>query len=194
MFSVFTHLFHVERARQRITRSALSSGFAVPALGTMQINATDTAPLLATNMRGTFLLTRKSPDHAVRYGFSPCPIEEEGVLVTELAQKLWELSTAHEWGIRCRGVPEAVESFRAVNLEPRTIVVSETLARKILGQDVGALEGLAGTVDRVQVFVTSLPENIALVALAPASAGLCVRVGDNIGLIVRPLAFRVVRT
>lgn len=194
MFSVFSHLFHVERARQRITRSAMSAGFAMPALGTMQINATDTTPLLATNMRGTFLLTRKAADHSVRYGFSPCPIEDEGLLAIELAQKLWELSFVHEWGIRCRGVLEAVESFRAVNLEPRTIVVSETLARKILGQDAGALEGLAGTVDRVQVFVTTLPENFALVALAPANAGLCVRVGDNIGLIVRPLAFRVVQT
>lgn len=190
-FSVFSSLFHVERARQRITRSVMSSGFATPAMGEINLHD-DEPPLLATNMRGTFLMTRVK-DGIGRYGFSPCPVDEEGTLLTELAQKLWDFSTVHEWGIRCRGVLEAAESMRLAGLEPRTIVVSEQLARGVLGQETPP-EGLAGTVDRMQVIVTSLPENYALVALAPMMAGVCVRTGENIGVLVRPHAFRVVRT
>jgi hypothetical protein len=193
-FSVFSHLFLVERARQRIKRSATAAGFATPALGEIDINATDTDPLLATNMRGTFLLTRKTPNGIARYGFSPCFIEEEGVLATELAIRLWDGSETCGWDIRCKSVPEAVESFGQASLEPRTLVVSAALARGILGQEAPVPEGLAGTVNRMQVLVTSLPETVALVALAPVSAGLCVRMGDSIGIIMRPKAFRVVRT
>jgi hypothetical protein len=190
-FSVLSNLFHVERARQRITRSVMSAGFALPALGEINLN-NDEPPLLATNMRVTFLLTRVK-DGIGRYGFSPVPIEEEAGLVTELARKLWEFSTVHGWGIRCRGVSEAVESMRLQNLEPRTIVVSEHLARGVLGQETPP-EGLAGVVDRMQVIVTNIPETVALVALAPMMAGICVRTGDHVGLLVRPLAFRVVQT
>jgi hypothetical protein len=128
-----------------------------------------------------------------RYGFSPCPAEDEGAVVTELARVLWEMSYAHEWGIRCRGVPQAVEGFRALGLEARTLVVSSQLARGILEQADLPPEGLVGAVDKMQVLVTTLPENTAIVALAPANAGMCVRVGDNLGMLVRPLAFRVVR-
>lgn len=193
-FSVLSHMLHVERHRQRITRSVMAAGFAQPALGEIQIEKDDDDPILATNMRSTFLLTRKSKEGVARYGFSPCPAEDEGAVVTELARVLWEMSYAHEWGIRCRGVPQAVEGFRALGLEARTLVVSSQLARGILEQADLPPEGLVGAVDKMQVLVTTLPENTALVALAPANAGMCVRVGDNLGMLVRPLAFRVVRT
>lgn len=194
-FSVLSHLLNVERHRQRITRSAMSSGFATPALGEIQLSSGEEAPpMLATNMRGTFLYTRKSRDNVVRYGFSICPVDEEGVLVTELARVLWELSEVHKWGIRCRAVASAVEAFKVQGLEARTLVVSAQLARGVLGQESLPPEGLAGTSDKMQVLVTNLPENVALVALAPAKAGTCLRVGDNIGMLVRPQAFRVVQT
>jgi hypothetical protein len=194
-FSVLSHLLHVERHRQRITRSAMAAGFATPALGEIQLRDSDGGePLLATNMRGTFLRTRKSRDHVIRYGFSPCPVEAEGVLVSELARVLWDLSEAHHWDLRCRAVPEAVETFRARGMEPRTVVVSSQFARTVLGQETPPPEGLAGVVDKMQVLVTLLPEDVALVALAPISAGTCVRVGDNIGMLIRPSAFRVVHT
>lgn len=192
-FSVLSHLLHVERQRQRITRSAMSSGFAVPALGEIELGSAPETPMIATNMRGTFLVTRRSREGVARYGFTPCPVEEEGVLVTELARVLWELSTAHSWGIRCNTVALAVESFRVSGLEPRTLVVSSQLARSVLGSETLPPEGLAGVADKMQVLVTTLPEDHALVALAPAHAGACVRVGDNIGMLVRPQAFRVVR-
>jgi len=194
-FSVLSHLLHVERHRQRITRSAMASGFATPALGEIQLRENNAQePLLASNMRGTFLRTHKSRDHVVRYGFSACPVEEEGVLVTELARVLWDLSEAHGWDLRCRAVVTAVEAFRERGMEPRTLVVSSQLARAVLGQEAPPPEGLAGVVDKMQVLVTLLPENIALVALAPINAGTCVRVGDNIGMLIRPSAFRVVQT
>jgi hypothetical protein len=182
-FSVFAHLLHVGAA-----------GFATPALGEILLNKVEEPALLATNMRGKFLLTRKTTDGVARFGFSPCSADDEPVLLTELATALWELSTVHEWGIRCRGVPEAVESFQAVGLEARTVVVSAQMAQSVLGQDALPPEGLAGNVGKMTVVVTALPENYALVALAPENAGACVRTGDNIGMLIRPQAFRVVRT
>ncbi len=192
-FSVLSHLVGVERTRQRITRSPTSAGFATPALGEVHLGE-GTEPLLATNMRGTFLQTRKSRDNVARYGFSTCPVDEEHILVTELARVLWDLSYPHEWGIRCTAVPAAVEAFQAQGLEPRTLVVSTQLAREVLKSETSPPEGLAGTVDRMQVLVTGLPENVALVSLAPARAGMCVRVGNDVGVLIRPMAFRVVRT
>jgi hypothetical protein len=205
-FSVLSHLLFVERHRQRITRSVTSAGFATPAMGEIDLRPEDEGPMLASNMRGTFLLTRKSRENIARYGFSPCPPEDEGVLATELVRVLEMLSDAHGWGIRCRGVAEAVESLRGSGLVPRTIVVSTALARTALGQET-PVEGFLGTVahaapNRVlgdgsgdmQVLVTNFPENIALVALAPVKAGWCVRSGDNLGMLVRLQAFRVVRT
>jgi hypothetical protein len=192
-FSVLSHLFHVERARQRINRSPSASGFATPSLGEVQLGSQDEPCLLASNMRGTFLVTRKVGSLA-RYGFSPCTVDEEWTLVGELARVLWDLSEAHEWGLRCKGVPEAVEALRGSGLEARTLVVPSALAQSVLGQAEAPSDGLVGTVDRMQVLVTNLPENTALVALAPSRAGICVRVGDHIGMLLRPLAFRVVRT
>lgn len=193
-FSVLSHVLHVERHRQRITRSAMSAGFATPALGEIQLSGSDEPALLATNMRGTFLPTRKSRDGIVRYGFSTCPVGEEGVLATELARVLWEGGPEEGWGIRCSAVATAIEAFRGKGLEPRTLVVSSQLAREVLGQETPPPEGLAGIVDKMQVLVTGLPENVALVALPPARAGFCVRVGDSMGMLVRPHAFKVVRT
>jgi len=193
-FSPFSHLLSVDRTRLRLNRSATAAGFAMPALGEVQLTNVPEPALLATNMRGTFLLTRKSSEGIARYGFSPCEPANEPVLLTELARVLWELSPQHEWDIRCSGVPEAVESFRTHGLEARTVVVSSQLARSVLGQDALPPEGLAGTVGKMQVLVTGLPENVALVALAPENAGVCVRTGDNMGMLVRPQAFRVVQT
>jgi hypothetical protein len=160
-------------------------------LGEIEIGSSDEPLLLASNMRGTFLQTRKSAGGIVRYGFSSCTVADEGVLTTELARVLWDLPETH--GIRCNAVATAVEAFRGHGLEPRTLVVSSQLARTVLGQDVPP-EGLAGVMDTMQVLVTGLPETVALVALAPRQAGLCVRVGDNIGMLVRPQAFKVVHT
>jgi hypothetical protein len=191
-FSVISHLLHVERHRQRITRSAMASGFATPALGEIEIGSSEEPLLLATNMRGTFLQTRKSFGGIARYGFSTCTVADEGVLATELARVLWDLPETH--GIRCNAVATAVAAFHSHGLEPRTLVVSSQLARTVLGQDALPPEGLAGAVDKMQVLVTGFPETVAIVALSPRQAGLCVRVGDNIGMLVRPQAFKVVRT
>ena len=138
-------------------------------------------------------MTHKSSDHVVRYGFTPCPAHEEGVLTTELARVLWELAPTHGWP-RCTSVSEAVASFLQQGLDARTLVVSSAVARTVLGRENDVPEGLAGTVGRLQVLVTGLPENVSLVALAPARAGYGVRTGDNIGLVIRPAAFRVVET
>lgn len=191
-FSVVSHLLHVERHRQRITRSAMASGFATPALGEIEIGSSDEPRLLASNMRGTFLQTRKSSEGVVRYGFSTCTVADEGVLATELARVLWDLPEGD--GIRCNAVATAVEAFRSQGLEPRTLVVSSQLARTVLGQDAMPPEGLAGVVDKMQVLVTGFPETVALVALAPRLAGFCVRVGDSLGMLIRPQAFKVVHT
>lgn len=191
-FSVFSHLLCIERHRPRITRSAFASGFATPALGEYQLSTSPQDPLLATNMRGTFLGTRPSRENVVRYGFTVCPLNEEGVLVTELARVLWELSEVHAWDIRCKTVAAAVASFEGH--VPRSLVVSARLAQEVLGQDAPPPEGFVGNIDKMQVLVTSLPENVALVALAPTQAGNSTRVGDNVGMIIRPRAFRVVRT
>lgn len=193
-FSPISHLLHVDRTRLRLNRSPTAAGYAMPALGEIQLTNVPEPQLLATNMRGTFLLTHKTADGIARYGFSLCPAADEAVLLTELARVLWEFSEQHGWDIRCTGVSEAVESFRAHGLEARTVVVSSQLARIVLGQDVLPPEGLAGIVGRVQMLVTGLPEEVALVALAPENAGVCVRTGDNVGMLVRPQAFRVVRT
>jgi hypothetical protein len=190
-FSVLSHLVEIERQRPRVDRRTGRSSMA--GLGEVQLRAEDPSPLV-TNMRGTFLMTHKSPDHVARYGFSLCPPEEEGVLLMELARVLSVLSDQNGWGLRCTSVPEAVESFRQVGLEARTVVVSSQLAREVLGRETPVPEGLAGMVGRMQVLVTGLPENTAIVALAPVRVGYCVRTGDFIGMAIRPQAFRVVQT
>jgi hypothetical protein len=193
-FSILSHLLLVERHRQRIARSPTVAGFATPALGEIQLGDQEEPALIASNMRGEFRLTRKSRENVARYGFTPCSVDEEPALVTELARWLWNVGPGQGWNIRCTSVPEAVESFRRQGLEARTIVVSSQLARGVLGQEALPPEGFAGIVDRKQVLVTSLPESVAIVALAPVTAGYCSRVGDNVGMLVRPLAFRVVNT
>ena len=200
-FSAISHLLRVERARQRINRSVTAAGFATPAMGEIQLDE-GTEPLLATNMRGMFLVTRRGLGDVARYGFSPCEVDEEHVLLTELARVLWELPTTHAWAgpragwsLRCTSVSEAVGQFRSNGLEPRTLIVSVDLAREVLGPDRQLPEeGLVGNVDQMQVLITNLPRDTALVALAPLRAGVCVRVGDNIGMLVRPEAFKVVHT
>jgi hypothetical protein len=189
LFSVLSNMFRVEQHRQRMTR-ALSA--ATPVLGELLARPEDPPGMLASNMRGTFLVTRKSSENVFRYGFTECSEEDEGVLITELARVLWDESNVRGWGVRCTGVPAAVADFRARGLTPRTLVVSAAVAKQVLGRE--AQEGFAGTVDNMQVLVTTLPENVTLVGLEPTKAGVCVRVGTSIGMLVRPDAFRVVRT
>ena len=71
-----------ERYRQR----AGVSEFSVPAVHQRKVDE-EALPLLATNMRGTFLSTRRSVDGFAPNGFSNCPLEEEPTLLNELYRK-----------------------------------------------------------------------------------------------------------
>lgn len=189
MFTALERVLLTERVRQRAARLG---GFSVPAMNEVGMEAVN-APLLATNMKGTFLPTRPSKDGLARYGFSHVPVGTDDTLLVELHRVLLALSEQGGWDNRCKNVTEAVERMGGFGLEPKSVVVGPASLPGLLegtsveqawqamkaGEPVGTLQ------DEVSVLLADLPGTAALVCAAPPLVGYYTRVGEHLGILLK---------
>lgn len=189
-FSPLARMLLTERHRQR---AATMGGFASPAIQERKIEE-GAMPLLVTNARGGFVeFPRLTREGCARYGFSLIPVSQEDVLLGVLYRAVSELSTRHGWLNRCRGVPEAVDRLRSAGLEPRSLIIPESMLPVVMdpGYDLTAvrrlatLRGFVGVVDGMQVMLSNLPEGAAIVAAGAPHVGIYTRVGDHLGLLLQ---------
>lgn len=186
-FTVLERIFTTERYRQRASGTA----FSTPALQEC-VPREGASPLLASNMRGAFLPTRVSAQGVARYGFLPCSISEEPVLLTTLYRTLLQLSAQQKWPNRCSSSAQALERMRSFGLEPRFLVISESLLRDVCGQEdlaeaqrAMASRGSIAVVGDLQVLLSELPAGSAIVTASPLLTGLYTRVGDHLGILAQ---------
>jgi len=165
MFSALSYLLVTERLRQR---AASGGGFSVPAMEERQIPE-NLDPILATNMRGTFLQVRRGSQGVARYGFFHCPPAQEPLVLEALVSNVLQFKWANVFG----SIPEALEAMRASPFPPKTVVIPPGHV---------LLEGETVSIQGLQVVTSPLPQGCALVAAAPASLGVYTRVGDHLGL------------
>lgn len=172
--TVLSQLLHIDRY---LPPKGRRGDFVLPFLGEVGIQGQD--PLLVTNTRGGFVQSRSGQTGVARFGFTVCPQEEEHRLLGSLYAYLSEA----EGTPRCMGVQSALDHLEGLGLKARGIVVSAADASAMLGPDTSVLDGLAGTVGGMQVFVTDLPRGAGLVAVAPDQLGIYTRVLDHLGLL-----------
>jgi hypothetical protein len=188
-YGALERILRTERFRQR---AAAGGGFSTPGLCFTSVGE-DSLPLLATNMRGRFLRTRRNVEGLAPFGFSYCPVGEEGPLLNELHRTLWEISTQEGWSNRCTSIAGAVNYLHALDLEPKSLVVSESQIAGLLGPDFDlsaarrtmAVQGFVTVIDGMQLLLSDLPEGSALVAGAPSALGIYTRVGDYLGMLLQ---------
>ena len=167
--SALARIFVVERHRQR----AGDVGFSVPAFSEVDLDPTS-EPLLATNMRNTFLRTRVSSQSVARYGYSECSLEDEHNLLHEFFRVLSAAIQHEGWSNRASSVEEGLEVMRSLGYAPMFLVTS----------------GSMGTEHSVEVLSIALPGGAALISTSPNQTGYYTRIGGNVGV----LAQRVDRT
>ena len=188
-YSALERMLRPERYRQR---AASRGGFATPSLCKTSVGA-DARPLLATNMRSTFLPTRPDVEGLAPFGFSHVPLGQEGSLLIELHRVLWEVSTRLAWPNRCGSVAEAVTKARSQGVDPKTMVLSSAMVERLLGpshsidtaRQTMSVQGFVAVVDGMQLLLADLPSNMAFVAAHPASVGIYTRVGDHLGVLLQ---------
>lgn len=186
-FTALERLLRTERVRQRAARQG---GFSLPAMNEVSLSG-GAAPLLATNMKGSFLPTRPSKDGVARYGFSHVPVECDDILLRVLHGTLWELSTQQGWSNRCKTVVEALHRLSGFGLEPKTIIVGPQRLAEVTDVPLKeAWEAMQANkevakVDEAVVLLADLPEGAALVGTAPPLVGLYTRTGDHLGVLLQ---------
>ncbi len=185
-YAALERMLRPERHRQR---AAPKGGFSTPSMCFTSVGE-EAMPLLSTNMRGNFRLTRRNAEGLAPFGFSFCPVGQEGPLLDELHRTLWELSTHGNWTNRCTGVPEAIALLQTLGMEPKSLVISERQLSGILGSDSDleaarsamAFQGYVTVVNGMQLLLSDLPDGSAMVAGPPSDVGIYTRVGDHLGL------------
>jgi hypothetical protein len=185
-YAALERMLRTERYRQR----AGSTGFSTPGLCRTPVDP-DAAPMLATNMRGTFLPTRRDREGFGPFGFSLCPVGAEGPLLIDLHRVLWGLSVREGWKNRCTSIQEAVDRLHAARVEPKSLVVSETHVSTWADFDIDAartamsVQGYVAVVNGMQVLLSDLPEGSAFVAASPSLTGVYTRIGDHLGVLLQ---------
>lgn len=181
-FTALERLLQTERFRQRAARLG---GFAIPAMNVVPLTA-DAAPLLATNMKGTFLPTRLSREGTARYGFSHVPVGTDDTLLRELHRILAGQSN------RCKTITEALQRLQGNGFEPKTLVVGEGLLSEVVPRLTpteawAAMQAKSevGSVDGLTILLADLPGKAALVATLPNLVGYYTRTGDYLGVLIR---------
>jgi hypothetical protein len=164
-FSTLAQIFLTERHRQR----AGNVGYSLPAFSEIEA-APDIEPLLATNMKGTFLRTRLSSLGHARFGFSEIDVAQEAVLLLELHRVLVAQAAKEGWRNVVSTVPEALSRMREFGIKPSVLLAAAP-----------EVEGIQG------VPVACFPEGVALVVGPAEAVGLHTRIGAHVGI----LAYRV---
>ena len=163
-FSVLAQVFLTERHRQR----AGHVGFSLPAFSEIEASP-DIEPLLATNMKGTFLRTRVSSFGHARFGFSEMEVSNEPLLLLELHRVLVVQASKEGWHNVVSTVPEALSRMSEFGIKPSVVLSA--------GPEVEDVRGLP----------VAFPEGVALVVGPAEAVGLHTRIGGHVGI----LAYRV---
>ncbi len=185
---IFSKILTVERYRQKIH----STGLCLPTLCEQEVDLLDT-PLVVSNMRGSFVQTKRSQDGIARFAFSECPLELEGALLARFFQVLWGLSEQNGWSNRYTSISGAVRGFKKIGMPAVSLVISPHALKKICGTSLDldeidkmmAIKGFVSEVDGLRVLVTDLPRNQSMLISEPSLAGVCTRVGNHLGVLVR---------
>lgn len=190
---VLANILRPERFRQRVASSTVGTlsghNMTVPALSELKADR-DIEPLLVTNMRRTFVLTRCSSTGIARYGFSEVPIDEEDSILSELYVNLLTIGAQKHWDNRCKTALEGVEGMRVRGLEPKFLILSKA---DIVGSDgesndlerLAMVQGHVADLEGVQVLLADLPKGAAMVTAAPSLLGVYTRVGDHLGVLIQ---------
>lgn len=166
MLSLLSHLFVTERHRPRKG----DREFATPTLSEIEVDDPTIEPLLATNMRGTFLPTKISSQGYARFGYSPCTPDEEVNLIKELHRVLVEVGIRREWNNTAHSVPEALDKMTHFGVIARVVIVAR-------GAKPDVAEGFP-------VIEAGLDEGCALLLATAPRCGLYTRIQDHAGLLI----------
>jgi len=173
-FSIFTHLLATERVHPR---SSSGAGFSVPAMSERGV-ADGLDPILVTNARRGFVITHKNKEGLARFGFSPCTLEEEPLVLRALVEHLLIFLVSRGWANRFNSVGGAVDFMNGSRFKPKNLVLPRGVISRFTDSDgvqVGKVEGL-------QLLSSDLPEKTAILMADAPALGVYVRVGDYIGL------------
>jgi hypothetical protein len=169
VLSLLSHVFVTERHRPR----AGQVGFSVPAFSEIDVGEDNIEPLLATNMRGTFLQTRVSRHRQARFGFSECDLDRgEGALLCEFHKVLVQTAEHENWDNVTTSISDALERMQSFGTTPKLVLLPASSSD--FEPPPGVLPMLAG-----------LPEGAALVVASPTLAGLHTRIGDHVGILAQ---------
>lgn len=185
-YTVLERCLQPDRGRRRAARGGGVS--MTPVLHERKVGA-DTDPVLVTNARGVLMPTKASSSALLRCGLFPCEPDDEDKLFVGLYQTLRITSHAQGWQNRCATIADAVARMRKEQLEPKTVVVSEAVVRKLKidpkeARRIQGVQGYVTTHQGLQALIADLPESSALVVAAPAQAGVHVRVDDHVGIML----------
>jgi len=172
MLTLLSEIFITERHRLR----AGNVGYSMPLASEIDVDDRSIEPLMITTTRGTFLQSRVSAAGYARFGFSECPVNQEGALLQEFHRVLLSRIDANGWISAAPTVGEALRLMSSQGIKPRHLVGGPWLA-----------DGAAAR--EVKVLDAGFTEGSALLIAEPAVAGLHTRVGDYVGV----LAYRVNR-
>lgn len=176
-----------ERVRQQA--AVKGAGFAQPVLCEQPVRPEE-APFLATNLRGSFLLTPRSRDGVARFAFTECPLGTEGVLVSNLYDALWKISVQQGWSNRCNTLSQAKARMEALGVQPRACIVGLPFleeAGELTEEDADKLmmfKGYVAEVEGVRALVSGLSAGRAILMASPSQVGDYVRVGDYLGVLI----------
>lgn len=173
--TVFQYLL---RGEKYLPPKGQRGDFSSPVMGEIFLGPT-CGPLLVTNTRGDFVLSRPGSTGVARYGFSPCPVDSEDVLFGRFFCRLGQHT-----GTRCKGLALAQARFEARGVSAQTLVVSVPDAVRMLGPS-APTEGVVGQVQGLRVVVAGIPDGQALLAGPVHHGGHYTRVGDHLGLLFR---------
>jgi len=188
--SALERFLSIDRVRQQ-TAVKTKAGFARPVL-CEQTMKEDDGPFLATNLRGSFLPSRRSLDGVVRFAFTECPVGSEGKLLTELYDVLWRTSVQQGWGNRCIDLGQARPLMETLGVTPGAFIVGPSILASATGKDLSEedidklmrYQGFVAEVDGVKILASDLPEGKAILATVPSQTGLYVRSGDYLGVLI----------
>lgn len=172
--SIFTYLLATERVRPR---SSSGAGYAVPAMSERGVSE-GLDPILVTNARRGFVVTKKNREGMARFGFSPCTLDEEPLVFNSLVRCISSLSLARGWKNRFDSVEKAVDFMRGSRFKPKNLVLSREVTHRFTDSDGVQL----GKVNGLQLLSSDLPDKTAILMTDAPALGVYVRVGDYIGL------------
>lgn len=169
--TILSELLKTERYHQRTPRSSRGS-FAgllatIPSMLEIELSEGVEDPLLVSNMRGQFLVSRKSRTNCGRFGFSEIPLEEEDALILELIQSVRK----QPWGTCFTTFERALEDMQESPTPARFLVCAK-------GSEIQVPPG-------VTLLQTGLPEGVGLLSSDRDATGLYTRVGNFVGLMIQ---------